>query len=418
MTLSPDPMTLSPDTAVALQGVGKRYWKLDQPAMLLRSILPMWRPTRTELWALHDLDLTVQRGETLGILGRNGAGKTTLLRLLAGVTQPSRGRVLIRGRVAPLISVGVGFHQEMSGRENVYVNGMLLGMTRREVDERFDEIVEFAELADFIDTPVKFYSTGMFMRLGFAVAISAEPDVLLVDEVLAVGDVAFQLKCLDRMRQIQERGTTIILVSHSMHAIRLLCPRTLVIRAGEVAFDGETQEAINVHFALLSQERDLDRTATGTAAVEVTDRQVEGPDGPTFHLPHGGQVTYSASVHFHEHVDRPQAQFQVFTNAGVFLYERRTIAGLARSFSPGDVAEISVPFEQRLAGATYRLVLNILDQAGDPLYSDSQGLLVYAGPRPGAVGLVDLQARIVVDGERHPEEAALMLGGRKPDPDS
>src|SRR6202035_4741264 len=147
-------MTLAMDTAIALQEVSKRYWKLEEQAILLRSIIPLWRPSRSELWALHDLDLEIERGETVGILGRNGAGKTTLLRLLAGVTQPTKGQVLIRGRVAPLIGVGVGFHDEMSGRENVYINGMLLGLTRRQVDARFDEIVAFAELEDFIDTPV------------------------------------------------------------------------------------------------------------------------------------------------------------------------------------------------------------------------------------------------------------------------
>ncbi|MBV9255605.1 MAG: ABC transporter ATP-binding protein, partial [Actinobacteria bacterium] len=150
--------------------------------MLLRSLLPFGRPTRSELWALRDVDLTLAEGDVLGVIGPNGAGKTTLLRLLAGVTRPTTGRVTVGGRVAPLISVGVGFHREMSGRENVYVNGMLLGLTKAEVDRRFDAIVDFAELTDFIDTPVKFYSSGMFMRLGFAVAVHTNPQVFLVDE--------------------------------------------------------------------------------------------------------------------------------------------------------------------------------------------------------------------------------------------
>src|SRR5437763_7753027 len=148
--------------------------------MLLRSLLPFTRPKRSPIYALRDIDLTVGQGETLGVIGRNGAGKTTLLRLMAGVTQPSHGVVRTAGRVAPLISVGVGFHQEMSGRENVYVNGMLLGLSARQITERLDDIVSFAELERFIDTPVKFYSSGMYMRLGFSVAISADPDVLLV----------------------------------------------------------------------------------------------------------------------------------------------------------------------------------------------------------------------------------------------
>jgi ABC-type polysaccharide/polyol phosphate transport system ATPase subunit len=403
-------MTASPNIALQLQAVGKRYWKLEEQAILLKSIIPLWRPTRTELWALRDLNLTIERGETVGIMGRNGAGKSTMLRLLAGVTQPTTGRVFIGGRVAPLLSVGVGFHPEMSGRENVYVNGMLLGLTRRQIDARFDQIVAFAELEKFIDTPVKFYSSGMFMRLGFAVAINSDPEVLLVDEVLAVGDVAFQLKCFARMREIQAQGTTIVFVSHSTHAIRLLCPRTVVISGGDLAFDGDTPEAINRHFDILSRQEGGGSAESGSAAVEVTDREILGPDGPTYHLPYDEPVTYRARLHFSERVVRPQAQFQVYSHTGVFVYGRRTMAGLSRTFEAGDTVEVEIPFQQRLGGDTYRLVLNVLDQADEPLYTDSDGLVVYVAARPGSAGLVDLQADIVVDGQIVSEDVDLMLG--------
>ncbi len=406
-------MTASPGIALQLQAVGKRYWKLEEQAILLKSIIPLWRPTRTELWALHDLDLTIERGETVGIMGRNGAGKSTMLRLLAGVTRPTVGRVVVGGRVAPLLSVGVGFHPEMSGRENVFVNGMLLGLTRRQVEARFDRIVAFAELEKFIDTPVKFYSSGMFMRLGFAVAICADPEVLLVDEVLAVGDVAFQLKCFQRMRELQSQGTTIVFVSHSTHAIRLLCPRTVVIAAGTVAFDGDTPEAINRHFDLLSRAQSERGVESTSAPVEVTDRAIIGPDGPTYHLPYDEPVTYRARLHFRERVVRPQTQFQVYSHTGVFVYGRRTMGGLSRTFEAGDTVEVEIPFQQRLGGDTYRLVLNVLDQTDDPLYTDSEGLVVYVAPRPGSAGLVDLQAEIVVDGETLSEDVDLMLGPEK-----
>jgi len=190
-------------TAIAVDGAGKKYWKFEEQAMLLRSILPTGRARRSELWALRDVSFSLEQGETIGILGRNGSGKTTLLRLLAGVTRPSEGRVAVAGAVAPLISVGVGFRREMSGRENIYLNGMILGLSRQQVEERLDDIVAFAELDEFIDTPVKFYSSGMFLRLGFAVAVHTDPDVLLIDEVLAVGDAAFRAKCVERMRLIQ-----------------------------------------------------------------------------------------------------------------------------------------------------------------------------------------------------------------------
>jgi ABC-type polysaccharide/polyol phosphate transport system ATPase subunit len=401
-------MSDSTGIALQLQAVGKRYWQLEEQAILLKSIIPLWRPTRTELWALRDVDLTIERGETVGIMGRNGAGKSTMLRLLAGVTQPTTGRVLVGGRVAPLLSVGVGFHPEMSGRENVYVNGMLLGLSRRQIDARFDQVVAFAELEKFIDTPVKFYSSGMFMRLGFAVAIHSDPEVLLVDEVLAVGDVAFQLKCFQRMREIQSQGTTIVFVSHSTHAIRLLCPRTVVLSGGTLAFDGDTPEAINRHFDLLSRQQDEGSAESG--AVEVVDRTIIGPEGPTYHLPYDEPVTYRARLHFRERVVRPQAQFQVYSHTGVFVYGRRTMAGLSRTFEAGDTAEVEIPFQQRLGGDTYRLVLNVLDQADEPLYTDSEGLVVYVAGRPGSAGLVDLQAEIVVDGQTVDEEVDLMLG--------
>jgi ABC-type polysaccharide/polyol phosphate transport system ATPase subunit len=409
-------MKSSGDIALRLQGVGKRYWQLEEQAILLKSIVPLWRPTRSELWALRDLNIEVHRGETVGIMGHNGAGKTTMLRLLAGVTQPTEGEVLIRGRVAPLISVGVGFHPEMTGRENVYVNGMLLGLSRREVEARFDEIVAFAELEKFIDTPVKFYSSGMFMRLGFAVAVSSDPDVLLVDEVLAVGDLAFQLKCFERMRAIQAQGTTVVLVSHSTHAIRLLCPRTLVISAGRVRFDGETPEAINVHFDLLSRGRPDAGLGTVGLPVEVSDRQVVGPTGPIYHLPYDQQVTFKARLHFHQEIEHVHVQFQVYSHAGAFVYGHRTLAGISRRFEQGEEAEVAIPFQQRLGGDTYRLVLNVLDREGAPLYSDSEGLLVYVAGKPGSAGLVDLQASIVLDGETVSEEVDLLMDARRDRP--
>lgn len=392
-----------------LQAVGKRYWKLEEQAMLLRSVVPIWRPSRSELWALRNVDFTIKRGETVGIIGRNGAGKSTMLRLLAGVTQPTEGQVFVQGRIAPLISVGVGFHAEMSGRENIYVNGMLLGLSRREIESRFDEIVAFAELEDFIDTPVKFYSSGMFMRLGFSVAVCSRPDVLLVDEILAVGDVAFQLKSFERMREIQAQGTTIVLVSHSMHAIRLLCPRTLVIGAGHLEFDGATQEAIDRHHRMLSPSPASGDEAEIGPSIRILRRELIGRNGPTFHPSPNELLTYRVRLYFEQPVDNPQVQFQIFSQTGTFVYGRRTFAGLSRRFAAGEQAEIEVCFDQRLGGDTYRLALNILDRAGEPLYLDSDPLLVYVAGRAGAAGLVDLGASILVDGEAFLEEIDLLL---------
>src|SRR5438046_3463094 len=179
------------------------------------------------IWALKDVSFDVQPGEVVGIIGRNGAGKSTLLKILSRITKPTSGRVEIRGRVASLLEVGTGFHSELTGRENVYLNGAILGMARREIDRKFDEIVAFAEVEKFIDTPVKRYSSGMYLRLAFAVAAHLEPEILVVDEVLAVGDAAFQKKCLGRIGEVAQGGRTVLFVSHNMGAIRSLCTEVI-----------------------------------------------------------------------------------------------------------------------------------------------------------------------------------------------
>jgi lipopolysaccharide transport system ATP-binding protein len=368
-------------------------------------LLPFARPKKTELWAVRGLTAHIDRGETVGIVGRNGAGKTTLLRLLAGVSLPTEGSLTVRGRIAPLISVGVGFHQEMSGRENIYVNGMLLGLTRGQIRDRFEEIVDFAELADFIDTPVKFYSSGMFMRLGFSVAAHVDPEVLLVDEVLAVGDIAFQLKCLDRMRHLQEHGTTIVLVSHSMQAIRLLCPRALVIRNGGLEFDGDTETAISLHHELLSADAAEYEASSPLVhtdeprGVRILERQLVGPDGPTHHPHQDDVVTYRVKLRFDEAVESPQLFFHVISETGIPAYGMATAVGDPwRSFSAGEVTEALMTFRPRLGGGTYRLVVIVTDQTGRrELGNDRTGMLMFIASRTGTMGVADLEASITID---------------------
>ncbi|MFQ6030193.1 MAG: ABC transporter ATP-binding protein, partial [Dehalococcoidia bacterium] len=197
-----------------------------------------------DFWALKGIDFTVEQGSALGVIGRNGAGKTTLLSVLCGVTQATRGRVSVRGRVAPLIALGAGFQPELTGRENIYLNAVIMGMSRAEVKRKFDSILDFAELEQFIDTPVKKYSSGMVVRLGFAVAAHLEPDVLLVDEVLSVGDVAFQSKCLDQIRELRREGVTLVLVSHNMTLVESAVDRCLLLDHGTPLLLGDPQEAI------------------------------------------------------------------------------------------------------------------------------------------------------------------------------
>lgn len=203
------------------------------------------------IWALKNVSFDVASGEVVGIIGRNGAGKTTLLRILSQISEPTSGRAVINGHVASLLAVGTGFHGELTGRENVYLNGTILGMSKSEIDRKFDEIVAFSGVEKFIDTPVKRYSSGMNVRLGFAVAAHLEPEILLIDEVLAVGDVAFQQKCLGKMNKVAEEGRTVLFVSHQMQMIEQLCPRTILLQGGEVAAEGNTSAVIKKYHDIL-----------------------------------------------------------------------------------------------------------------------------------------------------------------------
>lgn len=220
---------------------------------------------KSELWALRDVSFEAADGETLGIVGNNGAGKSTLLKILSRITRPTKGTAEIRGRVGSLLEVGTGFHSELSGRENIYLNGAILGMRRSEIEKKFDEIVDFSEVEKFLDTPVKHYSSGMYMRLAFAVAAHLEPEVLIVDEVLAVGDVGFQRKCLNKMRDVGQSGRTVLFVSHDMQSISRLCSRAIWLRRGELVADGDARSVISDYLH--------EQSKTGS------DRQWENADG-------------------------------------------------------------------------------------------------------------------------------------------
>jgi ABC-type polysaccharide/polyol phosphate transport system ATPase subunit len=388
--------------------------------MLLKSVLPFLRPSRSELWALRDVDLRIGRGETVGIIGHNGAGKTTLLRLLAGVTQPSEGVVRIAGRVAPLIGVGVGFHPEMSGRENVYVNGMLLGLTKDEIDARFGDIIAFAELEEFVDTPVKFYSSGMFLRLGFAVAVHVEPTVLLVDEVLAVGDYAFQLKCFDRMRSLQRAGATILVVSHSHQAIRLLCPRAIVMGGGQVRFDGEATPAIAHYHRLLSEESSYRRSADEAPDVTLLEQGVAGPDGPLSSVEQHDAVRLVARFRCERSIDSPLAFFSVLAGDGGVAYHLvPRVAHTYRRFEPGDVFEVEARFTAHLTGGSYQIGLALYDnEVKTLLFEDPTGIPLYVVPRLGSTGIAELDGVVTVAGHDITDHAEHLLDGVERSPEA
>lgn len=291
---------LSEQVAIRAEGLGKKYIighqsqghtryvaLRDVLAQGARSLLSPWksraRTTQEEFWALRDISFEVRRGEAVGIIGRNGAGKSTLLKLLSRITEPSEGRFRVRGRVASLLEVGTGFHPELTGRENIYLNGAVLGMSRSEIRRKFDEIVEFAEIEKFLDTPVKRYSSGMYVRLAFAVAAHLEPEILVVDEVLAVGDAQFQQKCLGKMEDVAARGgRTVFFVSHNLIAVDSLCSRAILLRNGRAVYDGNTGEAVRLYASSgEAQEQALRERVDrqGHGAVRTVAVRLLGPSG-------------------------------------------------------------------------------------------------------------------------------------------
>ncbi|HEY3383872.1 MAG TPA: ABC transporter ATP-binding protein [Vicinamibacterales bacterium] len=268
----------------------RRQFATLKSALLKGTVLRDLHPNET-FAAVKDVSFKVRKGTTYGIIGRNGSGKSTMLKLVAGITKPTEGRVSVEGRISALIELGAGFHPEISGRENVFINGIMLGLTKREVARRFDEIVDFAELTDFIDAPVKTYSSGMYMRLGFAVAINVDPDVLLIDEVLAVGDEAFTHKCLDKFAEFRRRGKTILLVTHSLGLVERFCDDVLWLDSGSMRGEGDPRRVVSAYYADVakSEEKQLAasdaraRDAALAAAATSGGQSGEGPqpENPT-----------------------------------------------------------------------------------------------------------------------------------------
>ncbi|MCK4659558.1 MAG: ATP-binding cassette domain-containing protein [Phycisphaerae bacterium] len=274
--------------AVVFDGVSKQFRRgsgCDTLASLLGAGLRRCigrrngqASTKELFWALKEVSFHVRPGEALGIIGPNGAGKSTILKLLAGIMRPEKGLVRVHGRLTALIEVGAGFHGDLTGRENIYLNGAILGMTRREVNEKLDSIIDFAGVGLFIDTPVKRYSTGMQARLGFSIAAHVSPDILLVDEVLSVGDAVFRVRCLERMQELVGSGLTLVFVSHNLEQVRRICPRTVVLQEGRVAFNGCTEQAIEEYTHVLGRDQCPRKADICGSAFRET--EVDGSAGP------------------------------------------------------------------------------------------------------------------------------------------
>src|SRR5207253_4787367 len=269
-------ITLTSVTKVYRRYGGKQFATLKS-ALLQRSILRDLQPSET-FPALTDVSFTVSKGSTYGVIGRNGSGKSTALKLVAGITKPTSGRVNVQGRISALIELGAGFHPEISGRENIFINGIMLGLTKKEIQHRFDEIVEFAEMQDFIDAPVKTYSSGMYMRLGFAVSVHVDPEVLLVDEVLAVGDQGFTHKCLDKFAEFRRRNKTILLVTHSLGLVERFCDEALWLDSGVMRAHGDPKRVVGAYLTAVEHtEEQLLATTTARAVAAAGPRHEPRP---------------------------------------------------------------------------------------------------------------------------------------------
>ena len=312
----------------------RRRFATLKSALLTGSLVKHLRPDET-FRALSDVSLTVPQGVTYGVIGRNGSGKSTLLKLVAGITKPTSGDVRVRGRVSALIELGAGFHPEISGRENVFINGVMLGLTRREIGRRFDEIVEFAELEEFIDAPVKTYSSGMYMRLGFAVAIHVNPDILLVDEVLAVGDEGFSLKCLDKFAEFKRRGKTILLVTHGLSMVERFCDEAVWLKAGQKQTTGDPKRVVQMYLADVEQAEDQHLAAEDAKAQQSPATQAPpaaAPD-PVEEKPAPAEVEAPTEAPEPEALDDDEPPANMFTakegrwGSGTVRIEQVTLEG-------------------------------------------------------------------------------------------
>ncbi|MCW2544950.1 MAG: transporter ATP-binding protein [Frankiales bacterium] len=394
---------------IELHGVGKRY-RINEGAPLLANRLRRGARGR-DLWALRDVELAVAPGETIGVIGRNGSGKTSLLRLLSGVSAPTTGSLRVVGRIAPLIGIGVGFHPEMTGRENVHVNARMLGLTPSQVRERFDQIVDFSEIESFLDTPVKYYSSGMFLRLAFAVAIHTDPQVLLVDEILAVGDLAFQLKCLARMREVQEQGATIVLVTHNLPSLDRLAPRAVLLDKGKVAYDGPVAGALSAYHAALEAGGALPDGEPAGAQVQAT--LLDGSGAEARHFESGSQLRVRVRITFDEEVSDPLLGVMVAPLGMGASYSLNTTPGsYVGTHGPGRPLDAEVTLTNRMLDGSYSVWVGVHSASGGRQLGCTEPMVFYvSSERTQARGVTDLEGHITVNGREIAQPGRQRLGG-------
>lgn len=397
--------------SIEVKNLSKRYrigGGVPNPISFVRRRLANRSNSDNYHWAVKDLSFSLLPGEALGIIGPNGAGKTTVLKLLSRVTKPTSGEVYLDGRFSALIELGAGFHPDLTGRENIYLNGAILGMKRAEIDERFDDIVEFSGIERFLDTPVKRYSSGMYARLGFSIAVYVDPDILLVDEVLAVGDYAFQVKCHERMDELRAGGTTLIFVSHNMDAVRRVCDRGIVMYQGEQVFHGDAAEAIVSYSDAIrkaAKEAELEKPKenglaqrTMTFEAEISNVRILNDLGESITVAQSGMdVTVLVDVRFHEPISRPIFAIAIRTPDGKRVYATTTkwLEISTPEFYAGERCRIKTRLKLPLLDGTYHLSVNLGAADLSRYYDRIENAVTFqVVDSVEAKGVVDLDAEI------------------------
>ncbi len=398
-------------SAIEVHDVSKRFRLYQEKYTSLKErVLHAGRIPHHDFWALHDVNLEIAQGETLGILGRNGCGKSTLLKCIAGILKPTSGEIRLRGHLAAMLELGAGFQPELSGRDNIYLNASLLGMSKKDVDKSFDAIVEFAELEEFIENQVRFYSSGMYVRLGFAVAVNVDPDILLVDEVLAVGDERFQQKCMQRIHEFQREGRTIVVVSHAADVMRQLCSKVAVIDAGDLLTVATPGEAIRTYRDVLDAEGGVGGTTEGEESVPVIaeDRRVKivGARLETDHpgrvnLHPGDRATVVAELEVTEPIQGVVFGCSLWAANGALIFN--FAGGEPCTLEPGH-SSVGFRFEEvPLLDGSFTVNLQVQDPGGGTVHARLEGAVTIVVENPGiSTGIVSMPLAVEVKGPSTP----------------
>jgi len=356
------------EAAIRVENVSKRFRMYRERNQSLKAALMRGkRATYEEFWALRDVTFDIPEGSTFGLIGENGSGKSTLLKCIAKILQPDQGQVVARGRLAALLELGSGFHPELSGRENVFLNGSILGLGRKDLEAKFDEIVDFSGIESFIDQPVKNYSSGMYVRLGFAIAINIDPEILLVDEILAVGDAAFQQKCMDKFADYRKAGKTVVIVSHAMGSLRSMCDHAAWLRKGQLVEVGTTAQTVDDYVDATHVERPVEVAADpnrwGSGEATINDVELINAAGiRSSRFRTGERLTIRVDFDFHQRIDKPVFGLAITTLDGVYLWALHSRDG---EFVPDSVqgrgsVEMTVP-ALMLQPGTFEVTASIVD---------------------------------------------------------